>query len=117
MVRESFAARVIRAMVVVFVTCVVMGSRRILERLVMVEREESLEEKQREQTRGGPGNRRSRPDPHSFRQHMEECGAQHRPRRKAQVNLQTRVVEYRCQRNDPAQDAGREDGQASHARA
>ena len=84
-------------------------------RLVVVKREESFEEEQCQETDRRPGNRRGRSHPHGFGHHVKKSGAEHRAGRKAQVDLQTRVVEYGRQRQNTAQDADRHDGQAERA--
>ncbi len=97
---------------VVRVSCVVRMSFTI-GRLMMVKRQESLEQEKSEQAGGGARNRRGRANPHGFRQHVEECCAQHRAGRKTEVDLQPSVVEDRRQGNDPAQHAGDQYGQAT----
>ena len=87
-------------------------ARRIRARLVMVKREESLQEEQGQEAERRPVDRRDRSDANGFGHHVKKRRAQHRAGRKAEVDLQPRVVEDSRQRQQAPQDT---DGQNSQA--
>ena len=110
--READQPRRMAAAVVVLVRVGRAGLGRVGRGLVVVEREEPLEEEQRQQPGGRPAERPGRADLDGLGHHVEERRAEHRPGREAQVELEPRVRQHRRQRQHPAEQAGRHDRDA-----
>ena len=88
------------------------GRETRVTRFVVVVREEPLEKEQGQEAGGRPVERLRRPNPHRLRHHVKEGRAEHRARRKTQVDLEAGVVQHDRQRHHPPEQADDHDARA-----